>query len=353
MSRIALAALDAGFARYQAEVNQAVALLSTAPPPAESGAGRELVLERTEARLWRYGTPGPARGALFLIYAFVNRPSMLDLDERRSLIRRLGEQGITAYLVEWREPDAAYPGLDLASCVDRVLPALLAAACAADGAARLPVLGVCQGGSLSLMLAGLHPERVAGLVTLVTPVDFKTAEDQLSRFAQGLALGSLAGPVPAALLDHLFLCLKPFELRVGKYLHAHRLAGQPEALAGFLRMEQWIFGGPRQSPALLREFVAACYQDNALVAGDLSIAGKPVSLAEIRVPVLNIYASADHLVPPAASQALGPALGTADYEEFVFPGGHVGVFVSQRAQGAIAARIAAWLAQRELLTGAG
>ena len=38
---------------------------------------------------------------------------------------------------------------------------------------RLNLLGVCQGGTFSLCYAALVPQRVANVITMVSPVDFK------------------------------------------------------------------------------------------------------------------------------------------------------------------------------------
>ena len=52
------------------------------------------------------------------------------------------------------------------------------------------------------------------------------------------------------------------------------------------------------------------------------------------MPVLNVYAKDDHIIPPATSQALRGEIGTDDYTELALPGGHVGVFVGGKSQGA-------------------
>jgi polyhydroxyalkanoate synthase len=62
--------------------------------------------------------------------------------------------------------------------------------------------------------------------------------------------------------------------------------------------------------------------------------------------VLNIYAEQDHLVPPAASRALAGRIGSADYSELGFRGGHIGIYVSGRAQKEVPRTIHDWLAQR-------
>jgi len=72
-----------------------------------------------------------------------------------------------------------------------------------------------------------------------------------------------------------------------------------------------------------------------------------VDLRAITMPVLNVYAKDDHIIPPATSRALGGLVGTEDYTELALPGGHVGVFVGGKAQGLFAPGVAEWLAKRE------
>jgi polyhydroxyalkanoate synthase len=66
----------------------------------------------------------------------------------------------------------------------------------------------------------------------------------------------------------------------------------------------------------------------------------------IEIPVLNIFAEQDHLVPPAASKALRHLVGTKDYTELSFKGGHIGIYVSGKAQVQVPPTIAAWLEER-------
>jgi polyhydroxyalkanoate synthase len=82
------------------------------------------------------------------------------------------------------------------------------------------------------------------------------------------------------------------------------------------------------------------------VKGGLEIGGKPVSLKNITIPVLNIFAEQDHLVPPDASRALGKHVGTTDYTQLAFKGGHIGIYVSGRAQREVPPAIHQWLRQR-------
>ena len=66
----------------------------------------------------------------------------------------------------------------------------------------------------------------------------------------------------------------------------------------------------------------------------------------VDMPVLNIYAQQDHLVPPSSSKALQELVGSDDYSELSFMGGHIGIYVSSRAQREVPGAIHDWLAQR-------
>ncbi|MEQ8661622.1 MAG: class III poly(R)-hydroxyalkanoic acid synthase subunit PhaC, partial [Gammaproteobacteria bacterium] len=85
------------------------------------------------------------------------------------------------------------------------------------------------------------------------------------------------------------------------------------------------------------------YQRNALVRGTLALGGRSVRLERVSMPVLNVYARDDHLVPPAASRALGALLGTASYREHELPGGHIGIYVGKTARHALADVLAQWV----------
>jgi polyhydroxyalkanoate synthase len=62
--------------------------------------------------------------------------------------------------------------------------------------------------------------------------------------------------------------------------------------------------------------------------------------------MLNLIGSKDHLVPREASLALEGLVGSKDYTMLEFPLGHIGMYISARAQHEVPAAIARWLAAR-------
>jgi polyhydroxyalkanoate synthase len=111
-------------------------------------------------------------------------------------------------------------------------------------------------------------------------------------------------------------------------------------------MEKWIFDSPDQAGEAFRHFVKEFFQKNGLMTGEVVIGGRQVNLQNVTMPVMNVYASEDHLVPPDASKALRSCVGTQDYTEMSFTGGHIGIYVSGRAQRDIPAAIDGWLRHR-------
>ncbi len=83
-----------------------------------------------------------------------------------------------------------------------------------------------------------------------------------------------------------------------------------------------------------------------MIRGEFRLGGRAVNLADIKVPVLNVYAKDDHIIPPKTTQALRGVVGSTDYSEIGLDGGHVGVFVSGKSQGVLGKGIVDWLRQR-------
>jgi polyhydroxyalkanoate synthase len=212
------------------------------------------------------------------------------------------------------------------------------------------LLGVCQGGTFSLCYAALHPERVRNLVTMVTPVDFKTPDNLLSRWAQSVDVDALVaahGVVPGEILNAAYVSLLPFRLLQQKYVNLLDAGDDQEQMDNFMRMEKWIFDSPAQAGAAFAQFTRWFFQENRLLRGTLEIGGRKVELKNITQPLLNIYGKQDHLVPPAASTALEGLVGTTDYLALGLDVGHIGMYVSGRSQRELPQAITHWLTRRK------
>ncbi|MEH6823131.1 MAG: class III poly(R)-hydroxyalkanoic acid synthase subunit PhaC [Motiliproteus sp.] len=295
------------------------------------------------------GTENSSGPPLLIVYALINRPYILDLQPDRSLIRSLNQRGLSVYLIDWGYPDQVDCYLDLDDYINGYIDNCVTAVCQHSGHSRLNLLGVCQGGSFSLCYSALRPERIKNLITLVTPVDFRTPDNMLSHLAQQLDL-SLAleanGNIPGHMLTQTYNALMPIRLGLQKALNMPKQLSSPESAMNFLRMEQWINDSPDLAGEACREFVQKFFHENRFINGDLEIGGRAVKLENFTGPLLNIFAARDHLVPPAASKALAAITGSGDYQEHELAGGHIGVFVGRHAQQLLPDLVSDWLNAR-------
>ena len=118
-------------------------------------------------------------------------------------------------------------------------------------------------------------------------------------------------------------------------------------LLNFLRMEKWLADRPHHPGEAAKQLLVNLYKNNELVRGEFQLGGRTVNLADIQVPVLNVFAKDDHIIPPKTTQALRGAVGSKDYTEIGLDGGHVGVFVSGKSQGVLGKGIFDWLKKRD------
>ena len=312
---------------------------------------REAVYTEDKLTLWHFkGTKKPtANVPLLICYALVNTPWMVDLQEDRSMVRNLLAQGEDVYLIDWGYPDGADRWLTLEDYIDGYLDRCVDVIRRRHALEAINLLGICQGGVFSLCYAALHGDKVKNLVTMVTPVDFHTPDNMLSHWARNVDIDLFVdtiGNIPADLMNFAYLTLKPLRLNQQKYVAMVDILDNPKEEENFLRMEKWIFDSPDQAGETFRQFTRDFFQKNLLIKGEATIGGRTIDLGTITQPVLNIYAEQDHLVPPAASIPLKDVVGSKDYTALPFPGGHIGIYVSGRAQKLVPPAIHEWLAKR-------
>jgi polyhydroxyalkanoate synthase len=345
---------------FMQRMSRGLAALANAGEVTLGSAAKDAVFSEDKLTLYRYRPSDVVapelrvRTPLLICYALVNRPYMMDLQADRSLIRGLLQRGVDVYLIDWGYPDGADRYLALEDYVLRYLPHCVDFVRKASEQERINLLGVCQGGTMSLCYAALHPQRLRNLITMVTPVDFHTPENLLSKWAKYVdvdALVATTGNISGDALNGLFLSLMPFRLNSQKYVDLLDQLNDPHAgaaaLENFLRMEKWIFDSPDQAGEMFRQFLQLFIKENRLVNGGLEVGGRKVDLKQVTMPLLNIYALQDHLVPPSASKPLQQLVGGADYSTHEFQGGHIGIYVSGTAQRQIPERIAGWLRERD------
>ena len=297
---------------------------------------------------------------VLIAYGLVGRYTMIDLQDDRSLVRNLLAQGVDVYVVDWGNPNRADRWISMDDYIGEYIDACVDHICAAAGVDSINVLGICEGGTFSLCYAALKPEKVRNLILTITPVDFHADQDDGRRdhgfvnlWLRNVEASHVErvidsfGHVPGKLMGQIFSNLTPVRSMTKYNLDMLATLESEDKLRNFLRMEQWLADRPNHTGEAARQFFVDLYQQNRLVKGEFQLCGRKVDLGEVSMPVLNIYAREDHIVPPPTTRALGKYVGSPDYSELELPGGHVGMFVSSKAQGLVGKTMVDWLTQRQ------
>ena len=302
---------------------------------------------------------------VLVVYALVNRYYILDLQPDKSVIKKLLDEGFDVYIIDWGYPRGADRYLTIDDYVNGYVNNAVDRIRERSGLDKITLLGVCQGGTFSVMYAALHPEKIKNLITLVAPVNFDTDKGLLHVWAKSLDVDKIVdyyGIVPGDFLNAGFLLTDPFRLMIDKYVGLFdRIECEPDdetcelrnedTVKNFLRMEKWIFDSPDQAGETFRQFFKDCYQKNLLIKNKMMLNGKKINLKNISMPLLNVMAEFDHLVPNDASKPLTDAVSSSDKETLVFPTGHIGIFVGSKSQKEVCPKIAEWLKPRSFPDG--
>lgn len=286
---------------------------------------------------------------VMIVYALVNRPYMMDLQEDRSVVKKLLEAGLDVYLVDWGYPRRGDRFLTLEDYIERFMGGMTSYLTERYDRDDINILGVCQGGTFSAIYAALHPEKVRNLALMVTPIDFDTPDGLLNLWSGALDVDRMVdvlGNIPGDFMNIGFLMLNPWRLMFDKYVTFLEHVDSRDFVSNFIRMEKWIFDSPDQAGEAFREFMENTYVGNKLVKGEMELAGRKVDLKKITMPVLNVFAERDHLVPPACSRVVPDVVGSDDVTSESFPTGHIGMFTSSRSQKHYAPTIAKWFVER-------
>ena len=300
-------------------------------------------------RLLDYRVAGGDGPPVLVVPSLINRSYILDLTERRSLVRALAARGLSPFLIDWGAPGEAERDFSLTDYIAGRLEAALDHVLALTG--RKPALvGYCMGGDLALALALRRTGDLKSLALLATPWNFhagREAHGKLLR-ALGPALAELIGvtrTLPVDILQALFASLDP-GLTARKFAAFARLKRNSARARDFVALEDWANDGVDLAGPVARECLSGWYGDNDPMEGRWRVGGLVVDPAALDLPVLALIPERDRIVPPDSATPLATAIRGA--KTMLVRGGHVGMLLSTRAGTEVYTPLARWL-KRSLL----
>jgi len=311
---------------------------------------KELVWQSDKISMYHYLRDTPAKCAtpVLVSFAMLNRHDVLDLQPDRSLMKKLLDEGLDIYIMDWGYHNRSDRYLTMEDYIDGYMNDAVDFLRARHKVDKIHKQGICQGGTFSMIYACLYPEKLKSLTTYVAPYDFSTNGCMLykwSKFIDVDAMVDTLGTIPGEQIDGAFGMLKP-SMNISKYLGLFDSLEDKDKMLNFLRMEKWKADLPAIPGEMYRKYIKDLFRDNKLVKGEFELGGRKVDLKKMTVPFLNVYATDDSIIPNDSTKNVMNMIGSKDKKEYPFPGGHIGVFVGGRSQKELAPAVAKWVEDR-------
>ena len=318
---------------------------------AELNMGRtphQVLYNEGSCRLLEYDVlGGPKRKIpILMIYSFINRYYILDLQPNHSFIEALSKQGFQVYLLDWGIPGAEHATLGLEYYLETVARRAVERIRRKHDNVPLTLFGYCLGGTLAGIMAGLHPNDFAGLVLLTTPLSFREA-GILSfwtnkEFFDPSRLSKAFGVIPEDILHASFPLMQPkATLSKPRVLFDNIL--NEDYIKNFKSIDRWATDNVPFPGKVFQEFIGGCYQDNLLAQNKLMVGKKRVDLDAVRCPTLNLFATHDHIVPPAAARKNAEVLRNSRVQNNEYPVAHLTVTVAHPVREQVWGDTVRWL----------
>jgi len=318
---------------------------------------KDLVWALNKAKLYRYRPVVDAarrhRVPLLLIFAIMNRPSILDLRPGHSFVEFMLSRGYDVYLLDWGAPGYEDRHLKLDDYAMDYLPRAIRKVKAIAGVEEFSMLGWCIGAILTTIYAALRPDDgLRNLLLLTAPLDFSNRNGVTfarwtdERYFNVDLILDAFGNMPGEMIDYGAKALKPVENYITNYCKLWDNLDDPRVVESWHAMNTWVTDNIPMAGAAYRQLIVELYRHNRLIRNELVVCGERVDLGRMRANLLTVIAEGDHITPPCQSETLLEKTGSGDKEAYRIPGGHIGIMAGSRAPRTTWPHIEKWLSAR-------
>jgi len=276
-----------------------------------------------------------AKPVLF-IPPWINKYYVLDLNEKKSMVKWLVGQGYTVFMISWVNPDERQKNETWDSYLTKGALEAIDVALTETGQKSLHVASYCIGGTLtgSLMayLGRQKDKRIASATFFTAQLDFEDA-GELQVFVDEGTIRAVdeemeKGYLPAQKMATAFNSLRANDL-IWSYVVSNYLLGKDPFPFDLL---YWNADSTAMPAQVHHFYLENFYDKNRFAKGQLSVLDTPVTLSDIKGPVYHVATKEDHIAP-AASVYRGARMMTGADVRFVLAGsGHIAGVVNPPAK---------------------
>jgi len=272
---------------------------------------------------------------LLICPPWINKFYILDLNPEKSFIRWAVEQGHTVFVISWVNPDERHGTKGWEAYIREGIEYGLDTVEAATGEREVNAIGYCVGGTLLAaalaLMAQEGDDRIRSATLFTTQVDFTYAgdlkvfvdEDQVAAIERSM---NEKGYLDGTKMATAFNMLRSGDL-IWPYVVNNYMRGKDPMPFDLL---YWNADSTRMGAANHSFYLRNCYMENNLTQGRMVLAGRTLSLADVKIPIYNLSAKEDHIAP-AKSVFLGCRYFGGDVEYVLAGSGHIAGVVNHPA----------------------
>jgi polyhydroxyalkanoate synthase len=265
---------------------------------------------------------------LLFVPPWINKFYILDLKPQNSFIKWCVDQGHTVFVISWVNPGPEFAGKDFS---DYLLEGPIAAANAierATGESDINAIGYCIGGTLlasALAYMAATTDRRIGSATLFTTLlDFSEVGDiaallddtQINLINKNM---KRQGFLEGRSMAEAFNLMRENDLIWFFFVNNYLLGRDPPAFD----LLYWNSDATRMPAAMQSFYLRNMYQRNLLKEpGGITLAGVPIDLKKIDIPIYFLSAREDHIAPWRSTYA-GTRLVTGPFRFVLGASGHI------------------------------
>ncbi len=317
----------------------------TAQEP-EGATPSTIALELHAVRLHDFSTVRNGVPTLLCTPLALHGATLADLAAGHSLVAALRGAGIERlFMADWRSASADMRFLG----IDEYLADLNVLVDCVGG--QVDLIGLCQGGWLSLVYAGRFPGKVRKLVMAGAPVDIAARQSGLSAIAEATPLvmfQSLVNLGNGRLIGRNIAQFWGNDTDanvIRKSLQTSHAIGSPEFVrleAIFKRWNSWTIDVPG---TYYLEVIEKLYKRNELAGGRFVALGQKIDLSRLQLPIYLLAGSADEVVAPDQLLAVERLVATQPehLRHEVAPCNHLGLFIGRRTLEEHWPRVVRWM----------
>jgi len=275
---------------------------------------------------------------LLIVPPFINKYYILDLEQKKSLVKWLVYQGYTVFMISWVNPDEALKDMAFEGYVCQGVIKALDVVTSIAKVEKINVAGYCVGGTVlgitQAFLERIGDQRIQSLTFLTTLFDFSEPGEvgaYISSQTLPLVEKSVAtkGYFDGRVLALSFSLLRENNLFWAFFIENY-LKGKDPTPFDILYWNSDSTNIPAQA---FLYYLKNMYVDNNMIEkGRLSIGEHAIDLGDISVPSYCLAAQADHIVLWQAAYKSAKHL-SCDVRFVLTESGHVAGVVNPQAQG--------------------